>query len=74
MCSSDLNSQKLFVRAQRVTPGGVNSPVRAFGQVGGTPRFLRRGAGARVWDVDGNAYVDMGVPGVRSSWGTRTRA
>jgi len=59
-----LNSQKLFARAQRVTPGGVNSPVRAFGQVGGTPRFLQRGEGARVWDVDGNTYVDM-----VGSWG-----
>ena len=45
-------------------PGGVNSPVRAFGSVGLTPRFLRRGRGCRVWDVDGNPYIDY-----VGSWG-----
>ena len=39
-------------------PGGVNSPVRAFGAVGGTPRFMARGAGAQMWDADGNRYID----------------
>ena len=43
-------SVALFERAVRVMPGGVNSPVRAFRAVGGEPRFLARGAGARVWD------------------------
>jgi|SRR5262245_17920821 len=58
------NSQKLFQRAQRVIPGGVNSPVRAFRSVGGTPPFVQRGKGARVWDADGRAYIDY-----VGSWG-----
>ncbi|MCB1040189.1 MAG: glutamate-1-semialdehyde 2,1-aminomutase [Acidimicrobiales bacterium] len=49
----------LFERAQRVIPGGVNSPVRAFRSVGGTPYFVARGEGARVWDVEGNEYLDL---------------
>ncbi|HEX8862393.1 MAG TPA: glutamate-1-semialdehyde 2,1-aminomutase [Actinomycetes bacterium] len=57
-------SAALFQRARQRIPGGVNSPVRAFGSVGGTPRFLARGEGAWVWDVDGNRYVDMVL-----SWG-----
>ncbi len=60
----NLRSEALFARAQRVIPGGVNSPVRSFGAVGGTPPFIARGAGARVWDVDGNEYVDF-----LGSWG-----
>jgi glutamate-1-semialdehyde 2,1-aminomutase len=48
----------LFARAQRVAPGGVNSPVRAFGSVGGTPYFVARGEGAHVWDVEGRRYLD----------------
>jgi glutamate-1-semialdehyde 2,1-aminomutase len=52
-------SAELFSRALRVTPGGVNSPVRAFGPVGGTPRFIERGAGAYLFDVDGREYVDL---------------
>src|SRR5678815_6172099 len=48
----------------RVIPGGVNSPVRAFRSVGGTPLFFARGSGAQIWDVDGNAYVDY-----VGSWG-----
>jgi glutamate-1-semialdehyde 2,1-aminomutase len=48
----------LFARAQRTIPGGVNSPVRAFRSVGGTPRFIERAEGARVWDADGRAYID----------------
>jgi glutamate-1-semialdehyde 2,1-aminomutase len=51
-------SEALFARAQAVIPGGVNSPVRAFRGVGGTPRFMARGEGSHVFDVDGNAYVD----------------
>jgi glutamate-1-semialdehyde 2,1-aminomutase len=51
-------SEKLFERAQQVIPGGVNSPVRAFRSVGGTPPFIVRGEGARIFDADGNAYID----------------
>lgn len=51
-------NETLFERAQRHIPGGVNSPVRAFGSVGGTPRFFVRGAGARVTDADGVSYLD----------------
>ena len=54
----------LFVRAQRHIPGGVNSPVRAFRSVGGTPRFFARGEGAFVWDADGKRYIDY-----VGSWG-----
>ena len=51
-------NQELFERAQKFIPGGVNSPVRAFRSVGGTPRFLTRGKGPRVWDVEGKEYID----------------
>ena len=51
-------SEALFKRAQTVIPGGVNSPVRAFRGVGGTPRFIARGDGSHIWDVDGNEYID----------------
>ncbi len=54
-----IRSSELFARALTVTPGGVNSPVRAFGAVGGTPRFMARGEGAYLFDVDGNDYVDL---------------
>ncbi len=57
-------SEQLFALAQNLIPGGVNSPVRAFKGVGGTPLFIARGAGARVWDVDGNEYIDC-----VGSWG-----
>ena len=57
-------SQRLFNRAQLVTPGGVHSPVRSFRGVGGIPLFLQRGKGALVWDVDGSSYVDY-----VGSWG-----
>src|SRR5919109_1386225 len=57
-------SEELFARAQRLLPGGVDSPVRAFRAVGGTPRFLVRGEGARVLDADGNVYIDY-----LGSWG-----
>jgi glutamate-1-semialdehyde 2,1-aminomutase len=53
------DSEALFARAREVTPGGVNSPVRAFNAVGGTPRFIRSAAGAWLTDVDGNEYVDL---------------
>ena len=52
-------SEQLFAAAQRVMPGGVNSPVRACRAVGAEPRFLSRGKGSRVWDVDGNEFVDL---------------
>ncbi len=52
------NSRRLFEEAQRLLPGGVNSPVRAFRAVGGEPFFVARGAGARLIDVDGNDYLD----------------
>jgi glutamate-1-semialdehyde 2,1-aminomutase len=54
----------LFERAQRVIPGGVNSPVRAFRSVGGTPYFVACGSGAHVWDVEGHRYIDY-----VQSWG-----
>jgi glutamate-1-semialdehyde 2,1-aminomutase len=57
-------SDALFERARQFIPGGVNSPVRAFGSVGGTPRFIERASGARLHDVDGNEYVDY-----VGSWG-----
>jgi glutamate-1-semialdehyde 2,1-aminomutase len=57
-------SEELFDRARAVIPGGVNSPVRAFGAVGGSPRFVANGAGAYLTDVDGNRYVDF-----VQSWG-----
>jgi glutamate-1-semialdehyde 2,1-aminomutase len=50
---------ELFERAQRVIPGGVNSPVRAFRAVGGTPYFVDRAEGAHVWDVEGHRYIDL---------------
>ena len=51
-------SRALFERAQKSIPGGVNSPVRAFRSVGGTPPFIDRGEGAHIWDADGNRYID----------------
>src|SRR5262245_48420905 len=57
-------NEELFARAQRTIPGGVNSPVRAFRAVGGTPRFFARGEGAYVWDADGKRYIDY-----VGSWG-----
>ncbi len=53
-----VRSEELYRRACRVLPGGVNSPVRAFGSVGGTPFFVERGEGCRIYDVDGNSYID----------------
>jgi len=57
--SNDANSTAAFARAQTVIPGGVNSPVRAFRSVGGTPRFIVRASGAYLYDVDGNELVDL---------------
>jgi glutamate-1-semialdehyde 2,1-aminomutase len=57
-------SEALFERAQKVIPGGVNSPVRAFKAVGGTPLFIRKAEGCRMWDVDGKGYIDY-----VGSWG-----
>jgi glutamate-1-semialdehyde 2,1-aminomutase len=54
-----MSSEALFARATAVTPGGVNSPVRAFGSVGGVPRFMTSGKGAYLRDVDGREYVDL---------------
>src|ERR671926_377677 len=61
---SNERSADLFAQAQELLPGGVDSPVRAFKGVGGTPRFIARGKGAFVWDVDGNRYIDY-----LGSWG-----
>ena len=49
----------LFERARQVIPGGVNSPVRAFGSVGGTPYFVRKAEGPHLWDSAGNRYLDL---------------
>ena len=57
-------SDNLFERAKEVIPGGVNSPVRAFGSVGMTPRFISHAKGARIYDADGNEYIDF-----IGSWG-----
>lgn len=54
----------LFTRASKTIPGGVNSPVRAFRSVGGTPRFIQRAQGAHIWDADGTRYIDY-----VGSWG-----
>src|SRR5687767_15812763 len=57
-------SAKLFERAQKVIPGGVDSPVRAFKAVGGTPLFIRSASGSRLTDIDGRSYIDYVM-----SWG-----
>ena len=57
-------SQRIFQRAQKIIPGGVDSPVRAFKAVGGTPLFIRGGSGSRITDIDGRSYVDYVM-----SWG-----
>ena len=53
------NSEKLFETSSRYFPGGVNSPVRAFRSVGGTPIFIKRGDGCTLWDEDDNQYIDF---------------
>lgn len=62
--STRVNSRRLFARAKRILPGGVDSPVRAFSAVGGTPPFIRRARGARLFDEDGGSYIDYVM-----SWG-----
>ena len=57
-------SRQAMQSARNIIPGGVNSPVRAFGQVGGDPIFFARADGAQLWDLDGNRYVDY-----VASWG-----
>src|SRR5205085_8966683 len=57
-------SYELFERARSLIPGGVDSPVRAFGAVGGTPVFAERANGPFLWDADGNRYIDYVM-----SWG-----
>src|SRR6266704_4016558 len=57
-------SSRLFARALAILPGGVDSPVRAFKSVGASPLFIRRAAGARLEDVDGNTFIDYVM-----SWG-----
>ena len=64
MSRSYETSAKIFADAEQYIPGGVNSPVRAFKSVGGTPIVIARGTGSRVWDVDGNEYLDY-----VASWG-----
>lgn len=59
-----IRNQQLFEKSQSLIPGGVNSPVRAFRSVGGTPVFFKRGLGARLWDEDGKEYIDY-----VGSWG-----
>jgi glutamate-1-semialdehyde 2,1-aminomutase len=54
-----VSNEGLFARAQRVIPGGVNSPVRSFSSVGGTPYFVDRALGPYVWDVEGRRYIDL---------------
>ena len=61
---STTRSEALLARGQHLIPGGVNSPVRAFRSVGGTPRFIARAQGARLFDVDGNEFIDY-----IGSWG-----
>ena len=55
---TEQKSKELFDKAKRYIPGGVNSPVRAFGAVGGVPRFIDRAEGSHIWDVDGNDFID----------------
>jgi glutamate-1-semialdehyde 2,1-aminomutase len=59
-----IKSRRLFQKAVRVIPGGVNSPVRAFRAVGGNPLFIEKAKGSRIWDADGNSYIDYVL-----SWG-----
>ena len=59
-----MTNHELFQRAQRLIPGGVNSPVRAFRAVGGTPLFFERAFGPHLWDAEGRRYIDY-----VGSWG-----
>ncbi|MGB1253631.1 MAG: aminotransferase class III-fold pyridoxal phosphate-dependent enzyme, partial [Candidatus Promineifilaceae bacterium] len=62
------NSKSLYSQATKLIPGGVNSPVRAFGPVGGNPLFIKQGAGAYLTDADDNRYIDY-----VQSWGPLIR-
>lgn len=62
-------NEQLFNRAKAIIPGGVNSPVRAFGSVGGIPRFIKKAEGAYVWDENDMRYIDY-----VGSWGRRLSA
>ena len=62
--SESTTNAALFERAQQTIPGGVNSPVRAFRSVGGTPRFIARAQGPYMWDAEGTRYIDY-----IGSWG-----
>src|SRR5260370_5442143 len=64
LATSTARSDALFSEAQELLPGGVDSPVRGFRAVGGTRRFIARGKGSAIWDVDGNRYIDY-----LGSWG-----
>ncbi|MBV8206246.1 MAG: aminotransferase class III-fold pyridoxal phosphate-dependent enzyme, partial [Acidobacteria bacterium] len=64
MAHAGEKSRALRKRAEAVIPGGVDSPVRAFRAVEGEPPFIKRGEGARIWDEDGNEYIDY-----VGSWG-----
>src|SRR6201993_3954151 len=64
MARNTEQSRRLQNRAAKVIPGGVNSPVRAFRSVGGDPLYIVRGQGSRIWDADGNEYIDY-----IGSWG-----
>ena len=66
-------SENLYSAARELIPGGVNSPVRAFTGVGGTPLFIEKADGAYLYDVDGKAYIDMSVPGGRWCWAITIR-
>ncbi|MBN1634925.1 MAG: aminotransferase class III-fold pyridoxal phosphate-dependent enzyme, partial [Deltaproteobacteria bacterium] len=59
-----MSNAEFFERAKQVIPGGVNSPVRAFGKVGGTPRFISRAQGVWLYDIEGKRYIDHVL-----SWG-----
>ena len=65
-------SENLYSAARELIPGGVNSPVRAFTGVGGTPLFIERADGAYLYDVDGKAYVDYVGSWARWYWVTTT--
>ena len=67
-------SSRLFARAQRILPGGVDSPVRAFTSVGASPLFIRRASGSHIEDVDGNTFIDYVMSWGRSFMVTRRAA
>ena len=70
--ATSVTNQQSFDRARGVLPGGVNSPVRAFGSVGGTPRFYVKASGAYVTDVEGHSYIASSTLGVPPSSATLT--